>query len=64
MDQNENCCRHKHREAEEFNALIRRLSRIEGQVRGVKGMVEKEAYCSGRSEIKDSNEKNDNSDPG
>ena len=46
MEQNENCCRHKHREAEEYNALIRRLSRIEGQVRGVKGMVEKEAYCT------------------
>ena len=27
------------------NALLRRLSRIEGQVRGVRGMVEDEAYC-------------------
>jgi CsoR family transcriptional regulator, copper-sensing transcriptional repressor len=26
-------------------ALLRRLSRIEGQVRGVRGMVEDEAYC-------------------
>jgi len=26
-------------------ALMRRLSRIEGQVRGVRGMVEDEAYC-------------------
>lgn len=42
----ENCCRHKHRETEEYDALIRRLNRIEGQVRGVKGMVEKEAYCT------------------
>ena len=40
------CCRHKHREAEEYDALIKRLNRIEGQVRGVRGMVEKEAYCT------------------
>ena len=39
------CCRHKHREAEEYEALLKRLSRIEGQVRGVRGMVEKDAYC-------------------
>ena len=25
--------------------MVNRLSRIEGQVRGIKGMVEKEAYC-------------------
>lgn len=40
------CCRHKHREPAELDALLRRLSRIEGQVRGVRGMVEKEAYCT------------------
>lgn len=39
-------CRHKHREQPEYEALMRRLSRIEGQVRGVRGMVEKEAYCT------------------
>ena len=39
-------CRHKHREPAEYDALIRRLNRIEGQVRGVRGMVEKEAYCT------------------
>ena len=39
-------CRHKHREATEYDALIRRLNRIEGQVRGVRGMVEKDAYCT------------------
>ena len=39
-------CRRKHREAPEYDALIRRLNRIEGQVRGVRGMVEKEAYCT------------------
>ena len=42
----EACCRHKHREAPEYDALINRLNRIEGQVRGVRGMVEKEAYCT------------------
>ena len=40
------CCRHKHREPAEYDSLIRRLNRIEGQVRGVRGMVEKEAYCT------------------
>lgn len=40
------CCRHKHREPAELDALLRRLSRIEGQVRGIRGMVEKEAYCT------------------
>ena len=40
------CCRHKHREPAEYEALLKRLNRIEGQVRGVRGMVEKEAYCT------------------
>ena len=40
------CCRHKHREPQEYVALLKRLSRIEGQVRGIRGMVEKEAYCT------------------
>ena len=38
--------RHKHRQPQEADALIRRLSRIEGQVRGVRGMVERECYCT------------------
>ncbi len=49
MEQHKNtpdCCRHKHREEAEYTALINRLSRIEGQVRGVRGMVESEAYCT------------------
>ena len=40
------CCRTKHRETTEYEALVRRLNRIEGQVRGIRGMVEKEAYCT------------------
>ena len=38
--------RHKHRETEEYQSLLKRLSRIEGQVRGIRGMVENEAYCT------------------
>ena len=42
-----NCCCHKtkHRSDEEYKSLINRLSRIEGQVRGVRKMVETDAYC-------------------
>jgi len=45
MEQHD-CCRHKHRETAEYESLIRRLNRIEGQIRGIRGMVEKEAYCT------------------
>ena len=42
------CCAHKTRERtqEEYTGLIHRLNRIEGQVRGIRGMVEKDAYCT------------------
>lgn len=36
----------KHREEDELRGLTNRLSRIEGQVRGVKNMLESEAYCT------------------
>ena len=36
----------KVRSEEEYKNLIHRLSRIEGQVRGIRGMVEKNAYCT------------------
>lgn len=44
----ENCCSHKTKERseEEYKTLINRLNRIEGQIRGIKGMVEKDAYCT------------------
>lgn len=42
----EDYCRHKHREANEVDALTKRLNRIEGQIRGIRGMVENEAYCT------------------
>lgn len=42
------CCMHKSkkRTEEEFKNLVNRLNRIEGQIRGIKGMVEKDAYCT------------------
>lgn len=41
-----NCChKTKERSEEERKKLINRLSRIEGQIRGIRGMVEKDAYC-------------------
>ena len=40
------CChRTKERSEKEYRDLLNRLSRIEGQVRGVKGMVERNVYC-------------------
>lgn len=41
------CCRHKKRSEEEYKSLIHRLNRIEGQIRGIRGMVEKDVYCAG-----------------
>ncbi len=43
----ETCCSHrkKERSPEEYKDLMNRLNRIEGQVRGIKKMVENDAYC-------------------
>ena len=35
----------KHRDEEELRKLMNRLNRIEGQVRGVRAMVEDDRYC-------------------
>lgn len=42
------CCCHKTKERseKEHKKLINRLNRIEGQIRGIKKMVEKDAYCT------------------
>ena len=42
------CCSHKTKERplQEYKNLIHRLNRIEGQIRGIRGMVEKNAYCT------------------
>ena len=50
LDNNESahsCCgdRKKHRSEQEYKDLIRRLNIIEGQVRGIRGMLEQDAYC-------------------
>ena len=37
--------RTKSRSEKQKEALITRLNRVEGQVRGIKGMIEKDAYC-------------------
>jgi DNA-binding FrmR family transcriptional regulator len=43
----ENCChKTKDRTEAEQKALLNRLSRIEGQIRGIKGMVEQNSYCT------------------
>ena len=39
------CCRYKLRSEGEYKELIHRLNRAEGQIRGIKRMVEKNAYC-------------------
>ena len=41
----EHCRRTKDRGTEEKRKLINRLNRIEGQIRGIRGMVESDAYC-------------------
>ncbi|NOU94623.1 metal-sensing transcriptional repressor [Paenibacillus sp. LMG 31456] len=46
----EACCstdgeRHSHHSAKVKDNLVSRLNRIEGQIRGVKGMIERDTYC-------------------
>ncbi|MGN0465428.1 MAG: metal-sensing transcriptional repressor [Lachnospiraceae bacterium] len=42
----EGCCqKKKQRSPKEYKDLMNRLKRIEGQVRGIQGMLEKDAYC-------------------
>lgn len=50
-EENKECCsccsgKHKDRDEKEYKDLMNRLKRIEGQVRGVEGMLEKNAYCT------------------
>ena len=48
MSEERECCTHKTKERseKEYKDLLHRLNRIEGQVRGIKGMVERDAYCT------------------
>lgn len=45
MEEHE-CCKTKIRPDSEYTHLIHRLNRIEGQIRGIRGMVERSAYCT------------------
>lgn len=50
MEEGKGCCcgeqgRRTVRTEEERKKLTNRLSRIEGQIRGIKGMLERDAYC-------------------
>ena len=46
MEEKTCCCKKtKERTPEEYKSLIHRLNRIEGQIRGIRGMVERSAYC-------------------
>ena len=38
-------CKTKDRSEDEIKDLITRLNRIEGQIRGIRKMVEEDAYC-------------------
>lgn len=49
MENEKECeCSHKTKERsdKEYKDLMNRLKRIEGQVRGIQGMLEKDAYCA------------------
>lgn len=48
MENKPECCCHKTkaRTEKEYKDLMNRLNRIEGQIRGIKGMLEKDAYCT------------------
>lgn len=39
------CCCRRNRTPAEIKKLSNRLSRIEGQIRGIRGMIERDAYC-------------------
>ena len=44
----ETCCGEEktHRSEEQRKKLIHRLNRLEGQIRGIRGMVERDSYCT------------------
>jgi len=42
----DNCCKTTVRDPEEVRKLMNRLSRMEGQIRGIRNMLENDAYCN------------------
>ena len=45
MEEKCQCQKKKERSEEEYKKLMNRLNRIEGQIRGLKRMLENDAYC-------------------
>lgn len=48
MEENNCCCcsgKKKGRSEKEYKDLVNRLSRIEGQIRGIKRMLDEDCYC-------------------
>lgn len=48
MEENNCCCcsgKKKNRSEKEYKDLVNRLSRIEGQIRGIKRMLDEDCYC-------------------
>ena len=47
--ENHACCGMKHKfrdkDGEEYKSLVRRLNRVEGQIRGIHKMVDEDRYC-------------------
>lgn len=48
MNEEKTCCcqKTKERSEKEYKDMIHRLNRIEGQIRGIRGMVERDVYCT------------------
>lgn len=46
MEKNCCCVKTKKRSETEYKSLCNRLSRIEGQIRGIRTMIENDAYCT------------------
>ncbi len=47
MSESKECChKSKKRSEKEHKDLLNRLSRVEGQIRGISRMVEEDAYCT------------------
>lgn len=47
MEEKKECChKTKERSEKEYKDLVNRLNRIEGQIRGIKKMVESDTYCT------------------
>ncbi|GEN34854.1 MULTISPECIES: metal-sensitive transcriptional regulator [Aneurinibacillus] len=44
-EEHEACQRTSHHSEKMKNNLITRLNRIEGQIRGIKGMIDRDVYC-------------------